>query len=245
MTTKLVIYRNNSLFEKYLAPILATLEGYEVQVFPVNSSEDDIFDWIHTNFHEKISKSEVVYMDDTSYGAAGGYLNWQTWPRETQLLDSMFRRAAGQFLVKSDDQSSIREIVARLMAKERPKRVVVVSSNIGDHKMFGEYDKETAEKLRAILAEVTGLEVWVDYSLESALMPAGFLRVAGRTKLEGPTWAFVDRHYDVSKRLLEKEDRLRLFKVPVENLVQSAMDFGVEFDADAFAKAIRNQVASW
>lgn len=66
--TKLVMYRNNSAYEQFLAPALKDREGFKIQVFPQGTSEADITAWI-TEHADHVHGMEKVFMDNTCYYA--------------------------------------------------------------------------------------------------------------------------------------------------------------------------------
>lgn len=73
---KLVMYRNNSAYEQFLAPALS---GFETQIFPQGTSETEITAWL-AEHADRVSGMEKVYMDRTCYEAGKLVSIWTPTP---------------------------------------------------------------------------------------------------------------------------------------------------------------------
>ncbi len=228
---KVLVYRANAAFRKFLT--FEERSDFEVKVFPEGTEEGDIDVWIR----EKGAREYL--MDDTCIRA------WQKvkmygWPTP-QGFEWIFRSALEEAIGKLKVEEAIGEIVGLMLKKEVPDKIVIVQKCLGDHNLFGEKlkEEEVAEKLRVILEEVTGVPVkveenpvpWKFYSDED---------VWGEHEIvpQEDQWVFVDRHHNMASS--GWHSRTTIFRLPMENLVQDAWDFGVEeIDIEGYAEAIR------
>ena len=258
--TKLVMYRNNSAYEQFLAPALV---GFETQIFPQGTSETEITAWI-TGRADSIRSMEMVYLDQTCY-EAGKLVNiWKDVKTNYGGLDHVFQKAVQSMMTKDTVEETIAEVVTHLLAKEVPTRVFVVMNRIGDHGIFksvhkdyaGDYDRAEqveAETLRVCLEKVTKKPVTV---IKLLGFFSGFDENRELLKLlssHETTWTFFDRHlktdecgkfWDVFNEITS-DATTTLFRVPIENLVEDAIAFGVNLNPEKLSKEIREAVATW
>jgi hypothetical protein len=122
---------------------------------------------------------------------------------------------------------------------------------MGDHNLFNSKrdepesrkraTQEDAEKLRRCLSETTGQPVWY-LDISDAGLDTGVTITE-----QDITWVFFDRHFkSCQEELWEKiPSNFRQFRVPIENLVQDAIAFGIEINTEAYSRAIREKLATW
>lgn len=259
--TKLVIYRNNSAYEQFLAPAISDRKDLEIQVFPVGMDPAEITAWVVENA-DRVRGMEKVYLDKTCY-EAGKSVPSQRLPNvsiwsdvETNYgnFDHDLKMAAESVLKKATVKETIAEIIQHMLTKEVPDKVLLMKDHMADHDLFGlgilssdweEEARRDAEILRSQLEASIGKPVnyitveWPDVfdtnvSIEEA----------------DKVWLFYDRHctseLDFELEMLqEKISCLSEFKVPIENLIQDALAFGIELDTEAFSQAIEEIVADW
>lgn len=255
--TKLAIYRNNSAYTQFLAPAIASRNDFETKVFAEGTPEAEITAWITENA-TKIRSMEEVYTDNTcskagrsvssTTGKSGNI--WRDVKNNYGNLDYNFSEASRAVFTKTTTEETVTEVVARLIAKEVPTKVLIIQDHMADHDLFGlgitssDWKAESerdAEKLRLCLREVIGQPVfYLDVSF--AGLDAGVS--LDETDI---VWVFLDRHYKgCEKRLWSKiPANWKQFRVPVENLIEDAVAFGIEIDTLAYSRAIRDIVATW
>lgn len=252
--TKLAIYRDNTAYAQFLAPALAGRKDFEVQVFPVGTSENHITAWI-TEHADRIRSMDRVYLDQTSYEAGkslpsaerSDLKHWSIWSdikTNYGQLDRDFQQAAQVVVTGATNEATITEIVRHLLQKETPTKVYVVAAHMEDHNLFGlgyPENKQDAERLEQCLRKVTRQPVYYlhvdDYGVDT------YVPVTA----EDIVWVFIDRHFKGSKKSAFRKipPAFKLFEVPIENLIQDALRFGIELDVEAYAEAIRGIVAAW
>lgn len=259
--TKLAMYRNNSAYEQFLAPALSGREDFEMQIFPQGTPESEIITWI-TEHATQIRSMETVYMDKTCYKAgetlpsvkrpdSWGCNIWNDVATNYGGFDyQVFRKAASVLTTKATVEETIAEVVRHLLAKEAPTKVLLIQDHMGDHNLFGlglhsadrkEKAQRDAEKLHSCLKKVTGQPVFY-LDVSSYGLDAGVTITD-----EDTVWVFFDRHFKTCEKFLWEKipKNFRQFRVPIENLVEDAVAFGVDFDTESFSREIREIVATW
>jgi hypothetical protein len=236
---KIVIYRNNSAFQKFLAPAIASRCGeLETKVFPEGTASEEIAKWFKQN-RESLLEKEVV-ADKTCRNATG--IDWGR-------VENVFNEVAVLGLTKATVEETIAEVVRHLLKKEVPKEVFVIQKHMEDHDLFGslaqmnrgQAAQADAQKLRKILEAVIGKPVTVvDKSIPEENMESLWSGPAERGM-----WVFFDRHDDLTRALSREWKKVGWFRVPVESLIEDAVDFGIPLDAGAYSHAIREKVAAW
>jgi hypothetical protein len=258
---KAIIYRNNSAYEQFLAPAVASREGFETQVFPQGTSETEITTWLaeHADWLRSMVK---VYMDQTCYEAGEAVpsgqpdkKNWDIW-MDVQTNyggfdHQVFQEAASVLMTKATVEETVAEVIRHLLIKEVPTKVLVIQDHMGDHDLFNskregpearkQATQEDAEKLRRCLADTIGQPAWY-LDVSSMGLDAGVPLTD-----QDITWVFLDRHFKGCEKSLWSKipATFRQFRVPIENLVEDAIAFGIELDTEAYSRTIREIVATW
>jgi len=255
MDKQLVLYRNNSAYEQFLKPALEDREDFEMQVFPQGTPETEIAAWLaeHAGWVRGMRR---VFLDDTCYEAGKSLHLWMAVSCVRlsdvfqQDIPQYLQEAAKTMLRKATVEESIAEIVRRLLAKETPTKVLLIRNHMADHNLFGlgissddrkEEATRDAEKLRACLEDTIGQPVWY-LDVSSAGLDTGVSITEQDT-----VWVFLDRHFKSCEGRLWRNipATFRQFQVPVENLIQDAVSFGIEFDTEEYSRVVREAVADW
>lgn len=242
---KIAIYRENSVYTKYLATELASRPDFEVITFAEGTPDIDIASAL-SDVAEKIFAAEKVYSDGTCNNALRSLRKQTHFPG----LDYYFQEAAVAALSKESVEETISEIVRRMLEKEVPDRILIVQSHMADHNLFGlgitsaDWEAEClrdAEKLRGCLSEVSGQPV--------SFLAFGFDGIEADVSIskEDNVWVFSDRHFKSCemKEWRKIPTHFKQFQVPIWNLVEDARAFGIDIDEEAFSKAIREIMANW
>lgn len=239
--TKLVMYRNNTAYEQFLAPALKDREGFKMQVFPQGTPKADITAWIaeHVDY---VRGMEKIIMDITCFYAGTDMQRDGRFWRDVKIdfvnfdLDRFLRCSLQSMVEKATAEEAIAEMIRLFLQKETPAKVFVVTSKMGDHSIFGrDTDDVAAEKLRVCLSSVIGLPVYEYTDYKKAL------------EEDAVTWLFFDRHYGYvsAQEFARMPATWRRFTLPIDNLVLDACDFGVGVDLEAYSQTIREKVSTW
>lgn len=252
--TKLAIYRDNTAYSQFLAPVLATRIDFKTQVFAVSTPEIDITSWIEENA-DYIRGMEEVYMDTTCY-EAGESVPSKTQPENKNRsiwrdiktnyggIGQNFKDAAQKAVTCETNRKTIAKIIQLMLDKETPTKIYIVPERMEDHDLFGHghpENKEDAKRLMRLLNEVTGL-------------PINFMCFDQRSQLDyndfsdsDNVWVFMDRHFKGSNRFDHARipEEFKQFEVPIENLIGDALELGIELDSVTYAKAVSDIVANW
>jgi len=244
---KMAIYRENAVYTKYLGALLAARPDFEVVTFAEGTSDFDIALAL-PKIQDKVYVAEKVFLDRTCYQIVGDV--WKSVSTNYGGLDYDFQEAANKALSKATVEETIVEIVHRMLTKEVPDKILLIQDHMADHNLFGlgvtsdDWKEEAlrdAEKLRNCLSEVSGQPVY--------FLSFGRNDICVDVKIaeEDNVWVISDRHFKNSNR--SKWERIpknfKQFRVPVENLIEDALAFGIDIDAKALSKAIEEKVASW
>lgn len=260
---KLVMYRDNAAYAQFLAPALVGREGFETQVFPEGTPEAGITDWLANNA-DRIRGMEKVFLDQTCLESGRtlrsvrepNLSHWNIWSDVKtndgwDRFDLVFQVAARDVMTKASVEETLAEVIRHLLVKEVPTKVLVIQDHMGDHDLFNskregpearkQAIQEDAEKLRRCLADITGQPAWY-LDVSSMGLDAGVPLTD-----QDITWVFLDRHFKSCEKSLWSKipATFRQFRVPIENLVQDAIAFGIEIDAEAYSQSIREKVATW
>lgn len=235
---KIVIYRSNDVFRKFLTPVLQNKVGIEVMEYPAGVFEEQIEADMKRHI-ERLRGVEGIYVDITCATALqnilgddlyrGGYKF--CWPQ----IDYRFSEVARKTLAKATPDETIAHIMCLMVKKEKPAQVFISREHISDHDMFGKWSSDDCFTDLARMSDALHLKEVIDNAtgIPTILLPCVSARIP-----EG-SWVVYDRH----EKIGYVPHGVRQIKVPVENLVTCAIDMGI--DLSECTQAFTDMVETW
>lgn len=169
----LFVYRDNTLFKKYVPIILKNLaemgRQVDVMIFPEDTQREDIHKWYEEN-KELLSKKAIV--SDVTAGIPyemQDEVRYELGAREVESVDRLINKVLQKILFgDSIDEDGIEDprgdgnvetskrfittVVKNILKNpnQHPEKVLILSSNMGDHigEFDAEFDAEETSKMR-------------------------------------------------------------------------------------------------